>query len=177
MGHEFTGEVHSIGEGIKNLKVGDKVVSPFTISCGKCFFCKKDRTSRCVHSKVFGSVLLEGELRMSQERVNEEFHSDRKDKVKRGADEKCPSPNDFFNFHESGAQAQYVKVPLADSTLYKLDGLGNSLPEETLLLMADIFPTGECLDSRCFHSSGTRLSSYQSSSFPLSALITHQVIS
>lgn len=43
----------------------------------------------------------------------------------------------------SGAQAQYVKVPLADSTLYKLDGLGNSLPEETLLLMADIFPTGK----------------------------------
>ena len=40
LGHEFMGEVVELGAGNKKLKVGDKVVVPFTISCGKCYFCK-----------------------------------------------------------------------------------------------------------------------------------------
>ena len=47
LGHEFMGEVVEIGTGVKKLKVGDKVVVPFTISCGKCFFCKKKLFSAC----------------------------------------------------------------------------------------------------------------------------------
>jgi threonine dehydrogenase-like Zn-dependent dehydrogenase len=42
LGHEFMGEVMEVGSAVKKLKVGDKVVVPFTISCGHCFFCKKN---------------------------------------------------------------------------------------------------------------------------------------
>src|SRR6476661_2424903 len=45
LGHEFMGEVVEVGSAVKNLKVGDRVVVPFTIACGECFFCKKGLTS------------------------------------------------------------------------------------------------------------------------------------
>lgn len=54
MGHEFTGEVVEIGPEVKHLRVGDRVMSPFTTSCGHCFYCKKGLTSRCVHGQLFG---------------------------------------------------------------------------------------------------------------------------
>ncbi|EPQ27826.1 uncharacterized protein PFL1_04571 [Pseudozyma flocculosa PF-1] len=97
LGHEFIGEVHEVGEGVKNFKKGDGVLSPFTISCGDCFFCNRDQTGRCTQSRVFGSVPLDG------------------------------------------AQAEYVLVPLADTTLYHLP---KDVPPEIMLLCADIFPTG-----------------------------------
>jgi len=97
MGHEFTGYVHELGSAIKNLKVGDKVVSPFTASCGDCFYCRNEYTSRCSHSQLFGCAKLDG------------------------------------------AQAQYVRVPLADSTVVKAP---EGIKDEALVLMADIFPTG-----------------------------------
>ncbi|KAI3484954.1 hypothetical protein L1887_51845 [Cichorium endivia] len=97
LGHEFVGSVHTIGEGIKNWKQGDKVVSPFTVSCGDCFFCNRGQTGRCTQSRVFGSVPLDG------------------------------------------AQAEYVLVPLADTTLYPIPA---DVPDEIMLLTADIFPTG-----------------------------------
>lgn len=97
MGHEFTGYVHEMGSSIKNFKKGDKVVSPFTSSCGDCFYCRNTHTSRCAHSQLFGSVGLDG------------------------------------------AQAQYVRVPLADSTVVKAP---EDIKDDALVLMADIFPTG-----------------------------------
>src|SRR6058998_2020431 len=42
LGHEFMGEVVDVGRGVSNLKVGDRVVVPFTISCGRCYFCQKN---------------------------------------------------------------------------------------------------------------------------------------
>lgn len=54
MGHEFMGEVVEIGKGIKNLRVGDMVMSPFTTACGKCYYCKTGLTSRCVRGQLFG---------------------------------------------------------------------------------------------------------------------------
>ncbi|MCZ0902351.1 alcohol dehydrogenase catalytic domain-containing protein, partial [Microcoleus sp. HI-ES] len=50
MGHEFMGEVVELGSEVKNLKKGDRVVIPFTISCGSCFFCNRDLWSRCDNS-------------------------------------------------------------------------------------------------------------------------------
>ncbi len=50
LGHEFMGEVVEVGREVKNLKVGDRVVVPFTISCGQCFFCKKELFSLCDNS-------------------------------------------------------------------------------------------------------------------------------
>ena len=50
MGHEFMGEVVEIGREVTNLKVGDRVVVPFPIACGNCFFCKEQMFSLCENS-------------------------------------------------------------------------------------------------------------------------------
>ena len=97
MGHEFTGHVHEVGASVKNHKVGDLVVTPFTTSCGECFYCSRGYSSRCTKGQLFGSAGLDG------------------------------------------AQAEYVRVPLADSTAVKAP---SGIKDEALVLMADIFPTG-----------------------------------
>ncbi|HYG36359.1 MAG TPA: alcohol dehydrogenase catalytic domain-containing protein, partial [Clostridia bacterium] len=50
LGHEFMGEVVEVGPAVQNLKVGDRIVVPFPISCGKCFFCNKGLFSLCENS-------------------------------------------------------------------------------------------------------------------------------
>src|SRR5690349_23037895 len=50
VGHEFMGEVVEVGPEVKNLKVGDRVVVPFPIACGACFFCKQELYSLCENS-------------------------------------------------------------------------------------------------------------------------------
>ena len=50
LGHEFMGEVVEVGREVRNLKKGDRVVVPFTISCGRCFFCKQQLWSLCDNS-------------------------------------------------------------------------------------------------------------------------------
>jgi threonine dehydrogenase-like Zn-dependent dehydrogenase len=101
MGHEFFGEVVEIGSAVTGLKKGDRVVSPFTTSCGVCYFCKIGLTCRCQQGQLYGWV--------------EHGHG----------------------LH--GAQAEYVRVPLADSTLVKSP---EGLSEEQVLLTGDIFSTG-----------------------------------
>lgn len=96
-GHEFTGTVSEVGTAVQKFKVGDKVVSPFTVCCATCFYCRIGLTCRCEKSRVYGSPLL------------------------------------------AGAQAEYVLVPLADTTLVHAPA---DVDDETLILMADIFPTG-----------------------------------
>ncbi|KIY70786.1 alcohol dehydrogenase [Cylindrobasidium torrendii FP15055 ss-10] len=70
-GHEFIGEIVELGSAFgkaidgraplySTLKVGDKVVSPFTTNCGECAFCRAGVTCRCIHSKLFGCPALEG---------------------------------------------------------------------------------------------------------------------
>ena len=56
MGHEFVGEVVDMGKEVKGLKKGDLVMSPFSTSCGNCFYCKIGLTSRCVQGQLFGWV-------------------------------------------------------------------------------------------------------------------------
>ncbi|THH27436.1 hypothetical protein EUX98_g6751 [Antrodiella citrinella] len=118
-GHEFVGEVVALGpsftptsqgrpELYATLRIGDKVVSPFTISCGECQFCRRGVTCRCIHSQLFGIPNL------------------------------------------PGGQAQYVRVPKAGGTLFKVDSITSSLSsgqdqvitDSSLLLLADILPTG-----------------------------------
>ncbi|CAI4219819.1 unnamed protein product [Parascedosporium putredinis] len=60
MGHEFTGTVTEVGSAVTTVKLGDKVVAPFTVSCSRCFYCRNGFTSRCVESKLFGSAALDG---------------------------------------------------------------------------------------------------------------------
>ncbi|KAL8667283.1 MAG: hypothetical protein Q9202_000856 [Teloschistes flavicans] len=97
MGHEFTGTVEEVGSAVKNFKKGDQIVSPFTVSCGDCFYCQNGYSSRCSNVLLFGSAALDG------------------------------------------AQAEYVRVPLADATVMKAP---EGIADNALVLMADIFPTG-----------------------------------
>jgi len=60
MGHEFTGTVEAIGKDVTGVKPGDRVVAPFTINCGKCFYCLRQLPARCVRSLGFGFVTEEG---------------------------------------------------------------------------------------------------------------------
>jgi threonine dehydrogenase-like Zn-dependent dehydrogenase len=101
MGHEFTGVVVETGSAVKKFKRGAKVLSPFTTSCGECFYCRTGLTCRCEKGNLFGWV-------------------------QGGA-----------GLH--GAQAQYILVPMADSTLIPLS---NDLSEEKGLLLGDVFSTG-----------------------------------
>ncbi|HKK74898.1 MAG TPA: alcohol dehydrogenase family protein [Saprospiraceae bacterium] len=54
MGHEFVGTVVELGAEVRTLKKGDRVMSPFTVSCGQCYYCQNGLTSRCEHSQLFG---------------------------------------------------------------------------------------------------------------------------
>ncbi len=56
MGHEFTGEIMEKGTEVRNLAIGDRVMSPFTTSCGQCFYCLKGLTCRCERGQLFGWV-------------------------------------------------------------------------------------------------------------------------
>ncbi len=56
MGHEFTGEVVEVGREVRSLKKGDLVMSPFTTSCGTCFYCTRGLSARCLNSQLFGWV-------------------------------------------------------------------------------------------------------------------------
>ncbi|KZZ99331.1 Alcohol dehydrogenase superfamily, zinc-type [Moelleriella libera RCEF 2490] len=60
MGHEFTGIVSKVGADVQTVQVGDRVVSPFTVSCGECFYCSRGFTARCERSLLFGSSSLDG---------------------------------------------------------------------------------------------------------------------
>lgn len=101
MGHEFLGEVVEVGKKVKAFKKGDLAVSPFTTSCGQCYFCRIGLTCRCQHGQLYGWV--------------ENGHG----------------------LH--GAQAEYVRVPMADGTLVKCPA---GINEEEVLLTGDIFSTG-----------------------------------
>lgn len=124
LGHEFMGEVVELGSEVKNLKKGDRVVIPFTISCGSCFFCNRDLWSLCDNSnpnaglaeKMFGH-----------------------------------SPAGLFGYSHltggyAGGQAEYARVPFADVGPLKIpDGLS----DEQVLFLTDIFPTGYMAAENC----------------------------
>jgi threonine dehydrogenase-like Zn-dependent dehydrogenase len=101
MGHEFVGEIVETGSAVRARKRGERVLSPFSTSCGRCFFCKGGLTSRCASGQLFGWV--EG---------GEGLH---------------------------GAQAELVRVPLADATLLPMP---EDVTAEEALLLGDVLSTG-----------------------------------
>jgi threonine dehydrogenase-like Zn-dependent dehydrogenase len=124
LGHEFMGEVVEVGHENKKLKVGDRVVVPFTISCGHCFFCEQHLWSLCDNSNpnAWMAEKLYGY-----------------------------SPSGLFGYSHmlggyAGGQAEYVRVPFADVGPIKVPA---HLSDEQVLFLSDIFPTGYMAAENC----------------------------
>jgi threonine dehydrogenase-like Zn-dependent dehydrogenase len=125
MGHETMGEVVEVGSAAKNsLKVGDRVVIPFTIICGECEQCKRGNFSVC-------------------ERTN---------RNKKIADTAFGHTTaGLFGYTHltggyAGGQAEYLRVPFADATHIKVP---EGISDEKLLFLSDIFPTGWQAAAQC----------------------------
>ena len=124
LGHESMGEVVEVGHAVKNLKRGDRVVVPFTISCGSCFFCQKALFSCCDNSNPNAD--------MARKAMGH-------------------SPAGLFGFSHmlggfSGGQAEYLRVPFADVGPLKIE---SGIPDEQVLFLSDIFPTGYMAAENC----------------------------
>src|SRR5678816_1766763 len=124
LGHEFMGEVVEVGKENKKLKVGDRVVVPFTIACGSCFFCEKRLWSLCDNSNpnAWMAEKLYGY-----------------------------SGSGLFGYSHMmggypGGQAEYARVPFADVGPLKVP---DDLDDEQVLFLSDIFPTGYMAAEAC----------------------------
>jgi threonine dehydrogenase-like Zn-dependent dehydrogenase len=118
MGHETMGEVVEVGSGAKSaLKAGDRVVIPFTIICGQCEQCRRGNFSVCERTN------------RNKELADKAFGH---------------TTAGLFGYTHltggyPGGQAEYLRVPFADATHIKVP---DSLSDEKLLFLSDIFPTG-----------------------------------
>jgi threonine dehydrogenase-like Zn-dependent dehydrogenase len=119
LGHEFMGEVVEVGHGNQKLKKGDRVVVPFVIACGHCFFCEKQQFAACDNSNPAETADM-----------SEILYG-------------YPMTGAFGYSHltggYAGGQAEYVRVPYSDvGPIVVPDGL----EDEEVLFLSDILPTG-----------------------------------
>ncbi|HEV2136231.1 MAG TPA: zinc-dependent alcohol dehydrogenase [Terracidiphilus sp.] len=117
MGHEFMGVVEETGSEVRNLKRGDRVVVPFTIACGQCLSCKNKLWAACDNTNPNAHIM-------------ERMYG--------------YSGSGLFGYSHmmggyAGGQAQYVRVPFANVGPLKIE---SDLPDEKVLFLSDIFPTG-----------------------------------
>jgi len=117
LGHEFMGEIVDVGREVKNLAVGDRVVVPFTIACGRCFFCERQLWSLCDNSNPDAAAA-------------EKLYG--------------YSGSGLFGYSHlyggyAGGQAEYARVPFADVGPIKVPA---GLTDEQVLFLSDVFPTG-----------------------------------
>ncbi|SEN25125.1 glutathione-independent formaldehyde dehydrogenase [Nitrosospira multiformis] len=118
LGHEFMGTVVDAGSGVTALQKGDRVVVPFVIACGQCFFCERQLYAACETTNPDRGAIVN------------------KKNVRSGAA--------FFGYTHlyggvPGGQAEYVRVPKANVGPIKIP---ETLPDEKVLFLSDILPTG-----------------------------------
>jgi threonine dehydrogenase-like Zn-dependent dehydrogenase len=124
LGHEFMGEVVEVGRDVPNLAIGDRVVVPFPIACGRCDQCARGQFSLCENSNP-------------NARIAEKLWG--------------YSPCGIFGYSHmlggyAGGQAEYARVPYADVGPIKVpDGLS----DEQVLFLSDILPTGYMAAEQC----------------------------
>ena len=117
LGHEFMGEVVEVGPEVDNLVVGDRVVVPFPIACGRCWACEHQLYSVCENSNPNAD--------MAEKLLGH-------------------SPAGIFGYSHmlggyAGGQAEYARVPFADTGPIRID---DDLTDEQVLFLSDILPTG-----------------------------------
>jgi threonine dehydrogenase-like Zn-dependent dehydrogenase len=124
LGHEFMGEIVEVGPGVNNLRIGDRVIVPFAVSCGSCFFCERGLWSLCDNSNPNAAL----------------------------ADKMYGySGAGFFGYSHlfggyAGGQAEYARVPFADVGPLKVP---DDLADEQVLFLTDVFPTGYMAAENC----------------------------
>ncbi|TMD58844.1 MAG: glutathione-dependent formaldehyde dehydrogenase, partial [Chloroflexi bacterium] len=124
VGHEFTGRVVEVGSEVKKLKMGDRVVVPFPIACGSCYFCQQNMWSLCDNSNPNAKI---AEMMYGF------------------------SPAGLYGYSHiyggyAGGQAEYARVPFADVGPIKIP---DGLTDEQVLFLSDIFPTGYQAAENC----------------------------
>ncbi len=124
VGHEFMGEVVEVGASVTKVKKGDRVIVPFAMACGACFFCKKELYSLCDQSNRNAAM---------------------------AAKVMGYSPAGLFGYSHMlggypGGQAEYVRVPYADVGPLKIP---EGLTDDQVLFLTDIFPTGYMAAENC----------------------------
>ncbi len=124
LGHEFMGEVVEIGPAVTSLHIGDRVVIPFAIACGQCFYCRRQLWSLCDNTNPNAALL-------------ENLYQD--------------STAGLFGYSHlfggyAGGQAEYVRVPFADVGALRVPP---ELNDEQVLFLSDIFPTGYMAAENC----------------------------
>lgn len=124
LGHEFMGEVVEVGPEVRNLAVGDRVVVPFPIACGNCWYCRNELWSLCDNSNPNAPL---AELFFGE------------------------SPSGIFGYSRlmggyAGGQAEYVRVPYADVGPMKAP---EGLSDEQVIFLSDILPTGWMAAEHC----------------------------
>jgi threonine dehydrogenase-like Zn-dependent dehydrogenase len=126
MGHEPMGIVEAVGPGVdgNKVKVGDRVVVPFFIACGECFFCKRELWSCCDNTNPKAAL---GETLLGQATAGVLGYS-------------------HLTGGYAGGQAEYLRVPLADVNLQKMP---EDMDDHQLVFLSDIFPTGYMAAEQC----------------------------
>src|SRR5262249_52289796 len=124
LGHEFMGKVVEVGPGVTNLRKGDRVVVPFTIACGRCFFCQRELWSLCDNSNPDAA---------------------RAEKLYGYSGSGLFGYSHIYGGY-AGGQAEYARVPFADVGPIKVP---DSLTDEQVLFLSDIFPTRYLAAANC----------------------------
>ena len=124
LGHEFMGIVEDVGSEVKNIRKGDRVIVPFCIACGDCFFCKRQLYSCCDNTNP-KAYLPEKAFGFSTAGLFGYSH---------------------LTGGYAGGQAEAARVPYADTNLMKIP---SGIPDEQAVFLTDIFPTGYMAAENC----------------------------